>query len=116
MEISLDREEERGGQFYPASSALARGNKRVSHMNGSVLFEDPRLFKEQSHAVIVHTAQGLTHSQVAQPTFTLSRECVSFTLSHLASMNGLMLPFTNLHIQQAKRKVEHIINKLASFN
>jgi len=72
MEIGLDREVVvgGGGQFYPASSAPARGNKRVSHMNGSVLFEDPHLFKEQSHAVIIHAAQGLTHSQVAQPTFT----------------------------------------------
>lgn len=87
MEIGLDRERRREGgglQFYPASSAPARGNKRVSHMNGSVLFEDPHLFKEQSHAVIIHAAQALTHSQVAQPTFTLSHEHVSFTSSHLA--------------------------------
>lgn len=99
------REEERRGlQFYPASSAPARGNKRVSHMNGSVLFEDPHLFKEQSHAVIIHAAQALTHSQVAQPTFTLSHEYLSFTLSHLASMNGLMLLFTNLCIYSKQEK------------
>lgn len=80
MEIGLDRERRRGGlQFYPASSVPARGNERVSHMNGSVLFEDPHLLTQEPG--IIHEAQGLTHSQVAQPTFTLSHERVSFTFS-----------------------------------
>lgn len=63
MEIGLDRERRRGGlQFYPASSVPARGNERVSHMNGSVPFEDPHLLTQEPGTLWHHSRSTRAHT------------------------------------------------------